>query len=202
MRLLDGRSSQIAEDRQLLAEVTKALPALRQEATQPASEAEIIRILSQRFALYPQPDRTDGEWAAWWADYTNALDDLPPSAIEAGMAEYVKGSDSEFFPKPGRIRELAKTSPNRMAMAVEAARNAIRHAEVLEHAKQRSEAPTAPQTEADKDRVRAMLAEFARQMAEKAPKPKPAPPPVSGPVDEQGLTQLMRQRLAERDQRA
>jgi hypothetical protein len=43
-----------------------------------------------------------------------------PAAIEAGMAEYVRQVDSEFFPKPGKLRELAQKVPNRMARAVQA----------------------------------------------------------------------------------
>jgi hypothetical protein len=35
------------------------------------------------------------------------------------MAEYVRQPDSEFFPKPGKLRELAQKVPNRMARAVQ-----------------------------------------------------------------------------------
>jgi hypothetical protein len=48
-----------------------------------------------------------GEWAAWWADYTDALGDLTETALELGMREWVRRPDSRFMPKPGELRELA-----------------------------------------------------------------------------------------------
>jgi hypothetical protein len=123
------------------------MPVLHHEATRGATPVEIAQVLSQRFALFPQPDRSEGEWGAWWADYNSALEDMCPAAIEAGMAEYVRQPDSEFFPKPGKLRELAQKVPNRMARAVQAAERA------------------------------------------------PTLPPISGPVDERGLTQAMRDHM-------
>lgn len=177
-----------------MAEAERSFAVIRREATRSASPEEIARVLAPRFALYPQPTRTDAEWAAWWADYTNALDDLPPSAIEAAMAAYVKGADSEFFPKPGRIRDLAKTTPNPLASACEGVRRNIERRQrqtQIEHAPPRSEP-------APKQSVAEMMAEFNKAMAEKAPAPRPTRPPVSGPVDASGITALMRQRM-ERD---
>lgn len=179
-----------------MAEAEQSLAVIRAEALRPASNEEIARILAARFALYPQPVRTDAEWAAWWADYTNALDDLPPSAIEAGMAAYVKGADSEFFPKPGRIRELARTVPNKIARACQIAEWAVRRAASKAAADTDPPEPTHQPSDAEKASVRSMLESFARQMAEKAPAPKPTRPPTSGPVDETGLTQLMRDHMA------
>lgn len=188
--LLAGSFSAIADAPAMLAEVEQALPELRREATRAATRAEIMAVLSQRFAVYPQPERTDGEWSAWWGDYVNALDDLPPSAIEAGMAAYVKGPDSEFFPKPGKIRELAKTSPNRLAAAVQTGQRAIACAQGRrqEAAPVAEPAPTASVAE--------LMADFAKQMAARNPAPTPTRPPVSGPVDGSGITQAMRDRMA------
>lgn len=195
--MLAGRSDLIAAAPSLLAEAERALPALRQDALRPASPAEIMHVLSMRFAVYPQPDRTDSEWAAWWSDYTAALDDLPASAIEAGMAAYVKAPDSEFFPKPGRIRELARTVPNRLAAAVQTAAYALHHAQVRATDRPEEGAVATP-VEGGREAVRTMLADFHKRLAENSPPPKPERPPVSGPVDERGLTQTMRDHMASR----
>jgi len=103
----------------LVEEAKAAMPALRQAALAPASEAQIRAIIGQRFALFPQPERSDGEWAAWWAAYFEALADLTPFAVEAGMAAWVRSADAEFMCKPGKLRELATTVPsdNRWAKA-------------------------------------------------------------------------------------
>lgn len=189
--LLGSRSSEIAESPCLLAELRDALLSLRREATQPATAAEVVAILAPRFAIYPQPDRTGGEWDAWWAEYTHALDDTPPAAIEAGMAEYVKAPDSEFFPKPGKIRDLARTTPSKLATAVLTGQWALRRAE--ESAREYvTEAPKVP---VPKESVREMLAGFHKAMAERAPAPKPTLPPISGPVDGSGVTQAMREQM-------
>jgi hypothetical protein len=176
----------------LMAEAEQSMAVIRSEATRSATNEEIARILAARFALYPQPVRTDAEWAAWWADYTNALDDMPPSAIEAGMAAYVKGPDSEFFPKPGRIRELAKTTPNPLAMTCEALRRNIeRRQRTLEHVEPAPKAEPVP-----KESVRELMADFKAQMAARNPaRPPPTLKPTNGPIDERGLTQAMRDHM-------
>jgi hypothetical protein len=174
------------------------MPVLHHEATRGATPVEIAQVLSQRFALFPQPDRSEGEWGAWWADYNSALEDVPPAAIEAGMAEYVRQPDSEFFPKPGKLRELAQKVPNRMARAVQAAERALRYARdvaAYEEVPGGIEPEKPEPTEADKAAVLAALASFKREMAAKAPAPKPAPPPTSGPIDGAGLTALMRDHM-------
>lgn len=93
-------------------EAKAAMPALREAALRPATRDEIKAIIGQRFALFPQPQRNDGEWAAWWADYFDALEGLTAPAIEAGMAAWVRSVDAEFMCKPGKLRDLAQTVPN------------------------------------------------------------------------------------------
>ena len=181
----------------LLAECERALPVLRHEATRGSTSREIIAVLSKRFAVYPQPDRTDGEWDAWWADYIEALEDMPPSAVEAAMAEYLRQPDSEFFPKPGRIRELARTVPNKMARACQIATWAVQRAQHRADAERLAAEPRHEPSPAEKVQVGRMLASFKREMAERNPaKERPNLPPVSGPVDEHGLTQTMRDHLS------
>jgi hypothetical protein len=184
-----------------MAELEAALPAIREEATRRATRQEIVAILSKRFAVYAQPERTDAEWDAWFDDYTQALEDLPPYAIEAGLAEYIKGADSEFFPKPGRIRELARTVPNRMAQVAQLATWAVRRAQSRREAEAIAFAQRERPSEAEKLAVNHMLQSFKREMAERTPKStRHERPPVSGPTDEHGLTQAMREAMARREQ--
>jgi len=95
------------------------MPALKAEALRPATHDQIKAVISTRFALFPQPQRNAQEWAAWWADYFDALDGLTPFAVEAGMGAWVRSADAEFMCKPGKLRELATTVPsdNRWAKA-------------------------------------------------------------------------------------
>lgn len=196
-QLLDGRSDLIESSPNLLAECERAIPVLRHEASRGSTSAEIIAVLSKRFALFPQPDRTDGEWTAWWADYIQALEDMPPAAIEAGMAEYVRQVDSEFFPKPGRVRELARTVPNKMVRACQIAEWAVRRAADTLAAEETRVVGHPEPTEAEKASIRTMLASFQREMAARAPiRKKPELPPISGPTDDRGLTQAMRDLMA------
>jgi hypothetical protein len=197
--LASGEFRAIAENPALLAEAERALPALRRDAAWGASAAEIMAVLAPRFALYPQPDRSEGEWEAWWADYTHALDDVPPAAIEAAMAEYVKLPDSEFFPKPGKLRELARTVPNALTRAVQTAQRAIDAAQNRPAEHHADHAQSAEPV--DRDKVQAMLRDFHQKLEANKPPPKPERPPISGPVDERGLTQAMRDHMAQKDQR-
>jgi hypothetical protein len=181
----------------LLDEAERALPGLWAQAHGGSTPAEIAKVLSARFALFPQPERTDGEWTAWWTDYNDALLDLCPDAIEAGMAEYVRQPDSEFFPKPGKLRDLSQSVPNRLARAVQVAERAVRWARQEAAAQDTAIVPERRQpSEAEKASVRHMLEAFSREMAERAPQTKrPTLPPISGPVDERGLTQAMRDHM-------
>lgn len=113
--LLDERSDEIAvqtiRKSPILAEQAKAqMPALRSEARRPATKEEVEGIISQRFPLFPQPARNLLEWAAWWADYHDALEGLTRFAIEAGMAAWVKSPEAEFMVRPGKLAELARTT--------------------------------------------------------------------------------------------
>lgn len=167
------------------------LPALRALSTTPASREAVMQILGRRFALYPQPERTDGEWVEWWDDYLEALDGLAEPAIEAGMAAYVKLPDSEFFPKPGRVRELAKMTPNAAAMAYHTADVLLGGAEPPAPRPSMSE----EQMRASREAVRRMCAETVEALTK--PKPTPPPlPPIQAKVDETGVSDELRAVLA------
>lgn len=176
-------------------EAAAAVPALRAAALTPATEAQIRAIIGQRFALFPQPERSDGEWAAWWAAYFDALADLTPFAVEAGMAAWVRSPDAEFLCKPGKLSELARTVPNdnRWARAHHRAVSATAPA-ATEAVKPPAEAGARPTPE----EVDAVMAGFRERMtamdpfarihlkAQKTPQAK---------VDETGVSAEMRAML-------
>lgn len=182
----------IADDPQLRAEAICNLPVLKAAATQPAGREGVMEVIGKRFALYPQPNRSEGEWAAWWADYVEVLAGVPWHALEAGMAEYVKNPTSEFMPKPGKLRELAMTTPARVALAYGRAK---RVAELSAPVKREP----LPDFEMPEVAVKTMAAEY-EQMARR-PVPvysKEALPSTAGKPDEGGLTPAMRALMARR----
>jgi hypothetical protein len=97
----------------LHSEVIAALPGLiadRDAAmTRPAMD-DLQRIFAPALTIYAMPDRTEGEWAAWWGVYREALADLPRKAIAEAMRQWLR-SPAGFFPKPGEIRALALKVP-------------------------------------------------------------------------------------------
>jgi len=182
---------------------------LRDEALRPATEDQIKAIVSSRFPLFPQPIRNDQEWAAWWADYFDALSGLTAPAIEAGMAAWVKSIDAEFICKPGKLLDLAKNTPNRnrWLQAHDRAREATYEAPKHEPA------PDAPPRERQSaEEVAAILKDFHKQMnAKEIPQAqRKGPPPPSAPLmdgrqmsaEMAALIERNRLRQAERDGQA
>jgi hypothetical protein len=103
-------AEQIAADPALFAECRDNLPAIQaacEAALIPAGEANVAKAIGSRMAVYPQPDRSDDEWVAWWSCYYDALADLPAKSIEAAMLDWIR-SPAQFLPKPGELRELAR----------------------------------------------------------------------------------------------
>lgn len=172
----------------LSGEARMARPALRQEALKPATQDEIRAIIGPRFALFPQPQRTDGEWAAWWAEYFDALEGLTPYAVEAGMAAWVKSPEAEFMAKPGKLRELATTTPNNNRWAK--AHMRAQKATAIDEAK-----TVAPQDRIPPEQFKAMMADTLAKLEAKQPPParrQHARPTPSAPVDERGVSDAAR----------
>lgn len=174
-----------------------AMPAMIAEARHPAGHAGVRDVIGRRLALFPQPQRSDGEWAAWWADYCDTLADLPHGALEAGMQAWVKQIDAEFMPKPGKLRELAMTTPNRAAIRFDRAQAALNHKPtVVAFTPRGIEEPDANA----KAQVKRLLEEY--QAGFKA-KEVPAFPASNPPLTESGVSPLMRavrdRQLAERE---
>ncbi len=177
----------IAKSDILRSEATMAMPALRAAAQRPATPDEIRTIIGSRFPTYPQAKRTEGEAAAFWADYFDALDGLPPAMIEAGMAAHVRDPKSEFLPKPGRLAELAKAVPwaGRFNRAYNRARSAVVASQKAAEPKPVVEERPSP------EEVKAMVAETLKALAEtptakaaaarkKAARPTPSAPLPAG----------------------
>ena len=69
----------------LAVEIAGQLPAMERAATGHAGESGVKAVIARRFALYPQPPRSEGEWAEWWAAYVDVLVDTPLASLEAAM---------------------------------------------------------------------------------------------------------------------
>lgn len=178
---------QIAETPALLAEAQAALPMLRAVAIAKAGEDGVRRVIAKRFETYPQPQRSDEGWAAWWADYFDVLAEVGLASLEAAMRAYVGLPDSEFMPKPGRLWELTKVTPCRSLQRYQRARRAAELA--LE------DRPVAER--ADPAAVKALLEDF-RTGQVKRQIPERQMPYTGGVPDEHGITPEMREIMARR----
>lgn len=151
----------IAKSDILRSEAAMMMPAMRQAALTPATLVEIRNIIGMRFATYPQPERDEGEAAAFWADYFDALQGLTPAQIEGGMKAHVQDPKSEFLPKPGRLADLARQSahPGKWTRAHNRARAAVEKARALS-----APAPVAQAEKPDPAVVKAQLAETLEKL--------------------------------------
>lgn len=191
---------EIARDLTLVAEAKRILSTLHARAVSPAGTEGVTQIVGRRFATFPQPERSDSEWAAWWSDYHDALKDVPGPALEAAMAEWVKSPTAQFLPKPGELRHLARTTAYREGIAYETAQRAIELEPSMTHHRAVSEqAAKIPEPEMKKivhasseDRARAV--KWARdnlQRIKDAQRPAQIRPNY-GKVDETGITPQLR----------
>lgn len=124
----------VADSPGMLREVVRALPALREAATEESGEVGVREVIGRRFALYPQPQRSDAEWSMWWMDYYDVLADVPRSALEAAMSAWVRMPESRFLPKPGELRALARRTQAREILAYERASRAAARRPALDPA--------------------------------------------------------------------
>lgn len=108
--LAEGLSSEdavkdLAENPAFRREVIEANAALQARAAA-CGRMAVLEAIGKLFAVYPQPNRSEPEWAAFWETYTEALEDLPLEALRDGLREAVRDAKAEFLPKPGPIRAL------------------------------------------------------------------------------------------------
>lgn len=84
---------------------------LYQVAARPAGVDGVEAAIRPWFATYPQQERSDEDWTAFWAAYVTICGHLPEAALHGGMKAWARRSDAEFLPKPGMLAELSRTAP-------------------------------------------------------------------------------------------
>ena len=104
-RLNHQQALEILRASPLRTEALMLREAIRERAAG-ASDSEIIGVLLPLVSLFGVGKKSDGEWAAFWGFYIDALGDLPRQAIADGVKAYVAKPTSEYFPKPGPLREI------------------------------------------------------------------------------------------------
>jgi hypothetical protein len=166
----------IADSPHLLAEARNELPLVRGRAMMPATADEIRAVIGRRFAVYPQPRRSDGEASEWWADYFDVLlGKVSAEALECAMQAWVAKPTSQFMPKPGELYELAMATVTPGARAVGIFSKAAKLATEREDLARRGvlfQAPEVslkrmPKTPEDREFVRQAAAEMREAMDEK-----------------------------------
>lgn len=191
----DGAAKMIADTWAMREKARALLPTLLDQAQRKAGEEGVKRVIARRFATYPQPERSEEEWAAWWADYVDTLADLPLACLEAAMRAFLGSTGAEFMPKPWKLRELAEITPSRALQRYQRARRALQIADGQTPAIEPPK-PDPSQAEA----VRALLADFkAKSIAGAKVSPlsaRRANPPPPPPTDEFGITPQLRELMA------
>jgi hypothetical protein len=175
-----------------LAEARVNLPAIRNRAMLPAGEEGVRQVVGEALATYPQPDRNDAEWAAWWAPYLSLCADLPMMALRLAMLEHQRGKHRAWLPKAGDLRELALRTRTPAAVAVTRIRRAIALAESKRSLPDASHQAPTPE---EREEMTRMAAELVAHLAEKTPA-IPRRPPAQGVTDARGLTPQIRELLA------
>jgi hypothetical protein len=183
----DDAAREIGAYLALREEARGALPALKAVAEWKAGPEGVRAVIGKRFALYPQPERSEGEWAAWWADYEEVLQDVPLASVEAAMRAWVARPSSEFLPKPGQLHELAYTTVSKTLRRYQRAKRALQLADEPETAR-----PALPEGVAvdNAAKIREMLAEFQAKSIPKVA--KAAVTNTAGKADETGITPELR----------
>lgn len=179
----------------LVRETIHNLDSLRELATDPAGREGVCEIISRRFALYPQPERSEGEWALWWADYLEALEAVPYVVLEQAMQAHIRGERCQFLPKPGELLAQMKFIVSSELVAYARAKAVADAPSATVHKVPEDPATRAALIEASRAAVRKMAKDFldqckAREVAREAARPKLQPAFVY--TDEGGLTPQMR----------
>lgn len=132
----DGRSAVrlIAINPTLRAEAERLLPILTR-ASQPAADEEVLAILVKHAPAYGVHAKSDGEWAALFGSYLEALEGLPAYAVEEGFVRWNRGEGhkdlamSGFYPRPPQLYQLVQLSRNELGMAKYRAQKALEFVE-------------------------------------------------------------------------
>jgi len=198
--------SEIASNPALLAEVKAFLPTIHANATIAASREEIIRMVGAKFVTYRQPERSDAEWAVFWDDHCTVLADVSATALESALDACLSDPKIEFLPKPAKLREMARLTPNRAVRAYDRAKAAIERQpeptherlspdKIAEMVAPLANRPRVEPSTADKERVRQQMREYiaaddAKKLAKKSAICDMKS--TAGTTDESGITPQMR----------
>lgn len=92
---------------------------------EPCGPKVVAATLGPLLTLYGVADKSEAENKTFWGFYIDAIGGLPAEAVRAGVAEYVSGAESEFFPKPGPLKALCERHAIPIRMAENRARKAL-----------------------------------------------------------------------------
>lgn len=104
-------------------------------AKAPAPEAQLLGILIRQAPAYGVHAKSDGEWAALFASYLDALEGMPPWAVEEAFVRWARGEGhansamAGFYPKPPQVAMLAQAAKRDLVMAAYRARKALEYVE-------------------------------------------------------------------------
>jgi hypothetical protein len=175
---------QLAAEPCFLAEARSLAPELRRLAAPCGGDAvkDALKALVLVYGLGEQ-----AKSPAFWQIYVKALEDLPGEAVREACEDYARQPDSQFFPKPGPLRDLAM---KRAAVVLRMAGRATQAASMC------ARPVYVPPGPAEKARVRAMLGDYLA--ATKRVPDEKAIRPNHGKTDERGLTAEMRAHIEAR----
>lgn len=191
-------------DRGLAKEIEAVLPSLREEAIRPAGEEGVKKIIGRRFALFIQPERSDGEWAEWWNDYVATLGHLPGASLEAAIQAHIAKPDARFLPTPGELLAIAKQTPFPAAKRYQHVRGAMeaftqrvtQSGRTVRVDLDALPKPREMPTEGERTAVRNMLAGYIARDDERRDRiaaSRPVLRPIQAPVDESGISDELRE---------
>ena len=118
-------ADQIVRRPDLHAEAIAAIPYLAERA-RPGGDEAVMDIVGRRFATFPPPSRSEGEWVSYWADLFDACSTIPFAILENAMKEWVRSDTTGFMPKPGQLRALAQPAASMAAGSLYRAKMAAR----------------------------------------------------------------------------
>lgn len=172
----------IARTPALLDEVREVAPRLAARQT-PCGPEGVMAVLLPLKSVYGLGDRSEAEWATFWAAYIDALDVLPAECLAEAVIVWNRTGDR--FPVPAQLFKLARAEQTKLQMAAWRAKKAA------EFRERHSPGPT-PEERA---RVKAMMDEMRGpdgRMVLGGAQRMPGPAPTLAPTPAQAAEALRR----------
>lgn len=174
-------------------EARAALPALKAVAKFKAGAEGVKAVIGKRFVLYPQPERSEGEWNAFWEDYQDVLSSVPLASLEAAMRAWVAKPNSEFLPKPGQLYDLAHRTVSKSLRRYQRVKRAMDLIDNPEPVREPIPDGVAIDNAAE---IKRLMAEYVGQVGQRAAAQAPSLPSIAGKPDDRGITPELRAVLA------